>query len=55
MLERLERRLRDEQPVSALGMLEVNSLLTSPDSCLFTEAHDVEACLRAVLESLEVR
>ena len=55
LIARLERRLRDGHPVSALGMLEVNRLLTGPESCLFTEVIDVETCLQAVLESLEVR
>lgn len=55
LLAAIEGRLRDGHPVSALGMLEVNSLLTSPQSCLFQEGDDVETRLRAVLRSLEVR
>jgi hypothetical protein len=55
LIAALERRLSDGRPVPALGMLEVNSLLTSPHSCLFHEEDDIETRLRAVLESLEVR
>jgi hypothetical protein len=54
LLEAIEARLLDEVPVGAVGMLAVNELLTSPGSCLFAETDDVEACLRAVLEKLEV-
>ena len=55
LLEMLEARLLDNMSVSALGMLAVNELLTSPGSCLFTERDDVESCLRTVLDKLEVR
>jgi hypothetical protein len=53
-LEQIEARLLDEQPVSAAGMVAVNELLTSPDSCLFSEVDDVASCLRDVLTQLEV-
>jgi len=55
LLEELERRMLDDAPVTATGMLAVNELLTSPGSCLFTQRDDVESCLRTVLEKLEVR
>ena len=55
LLELLERVLLAPKPVSASGMLTVNELLTSPGSCLFTPVDEVEACLRHVLENLEVR
>jgi hypothetical protein len=48
-------RLRDDEPVTATGMLAVNELLTSPGSCLFAEVEDVRSSLRAVLDLLEVR
>jgi hypothetical protein len=54
LLEAIERRLLEQRPVSAVGMLGVEDLLTSPDSCLFSSVDDVEACLRLVLEKLEV-
>jgi hypothetical protein len=54
LLEIIEARLLDDGPVSAVGMLAVNELLTSPGSCLFLPADDVEACLRGVLAKLEV-
>ncbi len=54
LLEQLVARLLDESPVSALGMLAVNELLTSPASCLFTDVDDVEPELRAVLTKLGV-
>ena len=53
LLRALEARLLDGAPVSALGMLTVDDLLTSPGSCLFTDAGDVGACLRDVLVTLE--
>ncbi len=46
-------RLREERPVSAVGMLAVADLLTSPGSCLFAPTEDVEACLAAVLDKLD--
>ncbi len=55
LLEAIEARLLDDQPVAAAGMLAVNELLTSPGSCLFTELDDVESCLHAVLDELEAR
>jgi len=55
LLEELERRMLDDAPVTATGMLAVNELLTSPGSCLFTQRDDVESCLRTVLDKLEVR
>ena len=55
LLEEIEARLLDDAPVPALGMLAVNELLTSPGSCLFTEADEVESLLQAVLDKLEVR
>lgn len=54
LLERIESRLLDGAPVTAVGMLAVNTLLTSPDSCLFAEGGDVESSLRRVLVKLEV-
>ena len=54
LLEAIEARLLDDAPVSALGMLAVNKLLTSPASCLFADVDDVEPELRAVLTKLEV-
>jgi len=53
-LEAIEARLRDGEPVSAIGMLAVNTLLTSPDSCLFAPVESVEPCLRSVLVKLQV-
>jgi hypothetical protein len=55
LLEAIEARLLDDAPVTAIGMLAVNELLTSPGSCLFTQRDDVESCLRTVLDKLEVR
>jgi hypothetical protein len=55
LLEAIETRLLDDAPVTAVGMLAVNELLTSPGSCLFTQRDDVESCLRIVLDKLEVR
>lgn len=55
LLETLEARLLDDVPVTAVGILAVNELLTSPGSCFFTERDDVESCLRTVLDKLEVR
>lgn len=55
LVEEIEGRLLDGAPVSAVGMLAVNTLLTSPDSCLFAEIDDIEASLRHVLVKLEVR
>jgi hypothetical protein len=54
LLAAIEARLLDDVPVSALGMLAVNELLTSPGSCLFSDVDDVESELRAVLTKLEV-
>ncbi len=54
LLEAVEARLLDNEPVSAVGMLAVNALLTSPGSCLFAESDEVESCLRAVLTKLDV-
>lgn len=53
LLEQIEARLRDEQPVSAAGMVAVSELLTSPGSCLFSEVDDVGSCLQTVLTKLE--
>lgn len=55
LLEAIEARLLDDAPVTAVGMLAVNELLTSPGSCLFIQRDDVESCLRTVLDKLEVR
>ena len=55
LLEAIERRLVDGAPVTAIGMLAVGTLLTSPDSCLFSEVGDVESYLRRVLAKLEAR
>ena len=55
LLEAIEARLLDDAPVTALGMLAVNELLTSPGSCLFTEVDDVGSSLQSVLDQLEVR
>jgi hypothetical protein len=54
VLEEIEERLRDGEPVAAVGMLAVNELLTSPASCLLTDAESVESLLRAVLVKLKV-
>jgi len=54
LLELIEARLLDNEPVSAVGMLAVEELLTSPGSCLFTQTADAETALRAVLVKLEV-
>jgi hypothetical protein len=55
LLEAIEARLLGDAPLSAIGMLAVNDLLTSPGSCLFTERDDVASSLQAVLDQLEVR
>jgi hypothetical protein len=55
LLEAIEARLLDDTPVAAVGMLAVNALLTSPDSCLFADVDDVGSSLQAVLNQLEVR
>ena len=56
LLEAIEARLLDDAlSVGAVGMLAVNDLLTSPDSCLFTDVDDVGSSLQAVLDQLEVR
>lgn len=52
-LERLEARLHDGEPVTAIGMLAVNELLTSPGSCLFAEVDAIAPCLRRVLVKLD--
>jgi hypothetical protein len=54
-LEAIESRLRDGAPVTAIGMLAVDELLTSPDSCLFAEVDSIEPCLRRVLVRLQAR
>lgn len=54
LLEAIEARLLDDAPVSGLGMLAVNKLLTSPGSCLYMEVDDVASCLTTVLDKLEV-
>jgi hypothetical protein len=54
LLEALEARLLNDAPVSGIGMLAVNTLLTSPGSCLYMEVDDVASCLTTVLEKLEV-
>jgi len=54
LLEAMEARLLDDAPVSGLGMLSVDKLLTSPGSCLYMEVDDVASCLTTVLEKLEV-
>jgi hypothetical protein len=53
IFELLDGRMSSSEPVTAAGMLAVNELLTSPDSCLFVPVDDVERCLRAVLAKLE--
>jgi hypothetical protein len=53
LFERIHRRLIDGRPVSGIGMLAVQTLLTSPDSCLYSPCLDVEADLRRVLTKLE--
>ncbi len=55
LLETIERRLLDDAPVTAIGMLAVNELLTSPGSCLFTATDDAGSSLPAVLDKLEAR
>jgi hypothetical protein len=55
LFEELERRLANERQVSAVGMLAVNELLTSPGSCLFTDGADDRTALRSVLDRLEVQ
>jgi hypothetical protein len=54
LLEAIEARLLDDAPVAAVGMLAVNALLTSADSCLFADVDDVGSSLQAVLDQLEV-
>jgi hypothetical protein len=54
LLEAIEARLLDDEPVSAVGMLAVNDFLTSPASCLFSTVDDVGSDLQAVLDQLEV-
>jgi hypothetical protein len=54
MLELIEARLLGDEPVSAVGMLAVDELLTSPGSCLYAQTDDAESPLRAVLVKLEV-
>ncbi|SRR5581483_1211342 len=54
LLDAIESRLLDGAPVTASGMLAVNDLLTSPDSCLFAPVDAVEPCLRRVLAKLTV-
>lgn len=54
LLEAIEARLLDERPVSGVGMLGVQKLLTDPGSCLYLEVDDVASCLTSVLEKLEV-
>jgi hypothetical protein len=54
LLEAIEARLLDEEPVSGLGILAVNNLLTSPGCCLYVVVDDVGSCLTTVLEKLEV-
>jgi hypothetical protein len=54
LLEAIEARLLDERPVSGVGMLGIQELLTSPSSCLYTEVDDIASCLTIVLEKLEV-
>ncbi len=54
VLHEIEARLTDGSPVSAVGMLAVDELLTSPGSCLFMETDDVRSCLVAVCDKLEV-
>jgi hypothetical protein len=54
LFEAIEQRLLATEDVSAAGMVALNELLTSPDSCLFETVDDVGACLRGALEKLEV-
>jgi hypothetical protein len=54
-LESIERRLLDDRPVSASGVLAVDELLTSPGSCFFVDVDEIAACLESVLRKLEVR
>ena len=54
LLEAIEARLLDDAPISGLGMLSVDALLTNPGSCLYLEVDDVASCLTNVLEKLEV-
>lgn len=54
LLERIHRRLLDGRPVTGIGMLAVHTLLTSPDSCLYEPAPDVEADLLRILTRLDV-
>lgn len=54
LLESIEHRLTDARPVAPAGMLAVDELLTSPDSCFFAPVDDIEPCLRNVLAKLEV-
>ena|SRR5579872_470469 len=55
LLERIHSRLLDGQPVSGIGMLAVQTLLTSSDSCLYSAVDDVESDLRRVLVKLDPR
>jgi hypothetical protein len=54
LLELIEARLLGNEPVSAVGMLAVDELLTSPGSCLYAQTDDAESPLRDVLVKLEV-
>jgi hypothetical protein len=53
LFERIHRRLLDGRPVTGIGMLAVQTLLTSPDSCLYDASRDVEADLLRILTKLE--
>lgn len=55
VLAAIEARLLDGAPVSALGMIAVEHLLTNPGSCLFMEVDDVASCLTSVLAKLDVQ
>ena len=51
-LAAIERRLRDEDPVSGAGMLAVQDLLTSPASILYADGVDAGPELRRVMRAL---
>lgn len=55
LVERIHRRLLDGRPVTAVGMLAAQTLLTSPDSAFYAPVENVEADLLRVLAKLDVR
>ena len=54
LLEAIELRLLDGEPISGLGMLAVHDLLGDADSCVYSPVEDVESELRDALAKLGV-